>query len=179
MVNEVLNHNHIMLDLVLTNSLGSSVLRSIDPIFPLDPHHPPLDIRLLRDLVSSNSESAPTTFRNFKRADYGTIVEQMGFIDWIEVFRDGSLNTSIDEFYRVVNGVIESYIPEQTFLLHHFLNGLVPTSRSLSLIKNWRTLNIKQHLTQLTTIDFPIYGRPAKNFPLNYTSGTLLKLRMI
>jgi len=67
--NQILNHNNFLLDLVFSSLPMLSVTLSLDPIVPIDNHHPPLLIDSKLKFIS-NTLPHKIEFWNFKKSEY-------------------------------------------------------------------------------------------------------------
>jgi hypothetical protein len=112
-MNFIPNFNNVILDLVFTNLEGCRIVKSVDPIFRVDPHHPPLDLEIFMGNFKAGSGvgDAKAEFRDFKKADYFKICESLGLIDWSAEFRDLDIDMSLERFYHLLDAIVREHVP--------------------------------------------------------------------
>lgn len=98
-----------VLDLVLSDVENINVFGATDPLLPADAHHPPLEIDFVLDggEVSESNEVR----RNFGVCNYVSINNHLAGIDWSFVDGSADINDKVSQFYSVVYGSIEEFVP--------------------------------------------------------------------
>lgn len=110
--NHIPNKNGRNLDLVLSNRRCS--VASVDPLVPVDAHHPVLGIDIDTDLTARHLKTAPRTIRRFFAADYTLIESKLSEINWSSQLATGEIDSAVDCFYSIVNKVIHELVPSKT-----------------------------------------------------------------
>lgn len=108
--NNTKNINNVTLDLVISNSHLIDIENISNPIVPIDPLHPSINI----NFKISHYEIFPFNNKiiNWNSGDYISIISYLGFIDWNKHFQDNDVNDNLDFFYSQINYVIDSFIPK-------------------------------------------------------------------
>lgn len=107
----VKNNNNRTLDLVFSN-VKIDVFYCNSPLINVDSHHPALtmDFDLERD-YNLIKTSNPTLYRDFKRADYTAIRDELTSYDWSMLFDSNNVNYCVDIFYAILNDLIDKFVP--------------------------------------------------------------------
>lgn len=108
--NNTKNINNVTLDLVISNSHLIDIENISNPIVPIDPLHPPINIHF----KISHYETLPFNNKiiNWNSGDYISIINYLGSIEWNKHFQDNDVNDNLDFFYSQINYVIDSFIPK-------------------------------------------------------------------
>lgn len=110
--NNVSNLNNRYLDLVISGT-RCTVSRTEPLSLPEDAHHPSLSIECAID-GATGLLSARRTVRRFYAADYGVIRQAIMNVDWEEHLSLCDVNSAVDNFYKVLNTIIECHVPQRT-----------------------------------------------------------------
>lgn len=110
--NTVVNDSNKVLDLVLSDLSSCNVNESHNSMSSIDRFHPPLDI----DITLINDPKLPfnknSSRRNFHRADYGNIFQQLRKYDWESIFNNISdVDGMVTIFYQKIRSIIEEFVP--------------------------------------------------------------------
>jgi len=113
--NSVKNVNSRMLDLILSNSVCTfSVSHCINPLVAENIHHKALFVSL-DSLHFKPAHIASRLTRNFRSADYISINNDIGSLNWRELFAGASTNMAVGIFYDKLYGIINKYIPVKKY----------------------------------------------------------------
>ncbi|XP_050531542.1 uncharacterized protein LOC126900110 [Daktulosphaira vitifoliae] len=94
------------LDLVFSNLDLLSVDLCTSPLVPIDKPHPPLLINFeFKD--TKNQSELPLIKKNFIKADFVGISMALNNINWDDVFSNGNVDTYVEDFYNIVNTILE------------------------------------------------------------------------
>ncbi|XP_045453897.1 uncharacterized protein LOC123663253 [Melitaea cinxia] len=110
----VRNCDDRILDLVLTNISGGSVVQSSDLLSKLDPFHPSFEITFS---LSPTCFLRPVLgdYRSFYKANYDRIWQHLGKIDWSERFSHcDDVDSMTLSFYNELYSVIDANVPLTT-----------------------------------------------------------------
>ncbi|XP_045459220.1 uncharacterized protein LOC123669672 [Melitaea cinxia] len=110
----VRNCDDRILDLVLTNVSGGSVVQSSDLLSKLDPFHPSFEITFS---LSPTCFLRPVLgdYRSFYKANYDRIRQHLGEIDWSERFSHcDDVDSMTLSFYNELYSVIDANVPLTT-----------------------------------------------------------------
>jgi hypothetical protein len=110
--NHVHNHQNKVLDLILTNtSYDLSVSSCNDAISRVDSYHPPIEI-IIKTEKQKLLQIKQLPKRQFYRADYEKIRNQLQCVNWTEELGDCStVDNAVSKFYEHVNETIEKLVP--------------------------------------------------------------------
>lgn len=103
------NHNNKYLDLIFY-SREIKVARSDNPLLSEDRHHPALEFDIssvIQPKIKNNKERR----RNFRKADYTQINNDISCIDWKSETTNLSAEEAVDRFYVIINNIIDKFIP--------------------------------------------------------------------
>lgn len=131
--NQILNSSNRLLDLVLSNI--ECDVSPVEPIVPIDPHHPPLLITLLcktNSLCKSNNST--TSFFNYKRGDLVALYQDIGSTQWDFLNNCNNVDNAFELFYEKLNDSISKYVP-----LVKPRRGEFPVWYTFEIIKSIRT----------------------------------------
>lgn len=110
----VIPNSHLnTLDLVFTSFDNLTVSPAFDPLVPSDLYHPPLQFALPISLNSSSS-IALTGVKDFHKADYSAISNDLSGINWDNALSSLSVDESVDILYPHLKYCIDSFLPFKT-----------------------------------------------------------------
>ncbi|XP_044753613.1 uncharacterized protein LOC123313016 [Coccinella septempunctata] len=100
-----------VLDLVLSNNYLIEGLKVSDhPLMPEDPCHNTLEF-LIRAPICSRKNMGNSRGRNFNMANYDALNEALGSVDWGAELSFLSVDQSVDRFYQIIDGLLDSFVP--------------------------------------------------------------------
>lgn len=99
-----------ILDLFISNTYCTTD-HLIDPLVPVDPHHPPFVISAPVTLSMQMMKRKPINKYNFRRANYDLIKKRMDEVDWSMLFDNLSPEEAVDAFYTMLNDIISPLVP--------------------------------------------------------------------
>ena len=104
-----------ILDLLLTNVIAYNMLLSSTVIGPLSSTCDHFLISCSIKLQNKQNQTSHTqSFRDFKKANYSTIIDQLGSVDWQSIFNSGvSLQLMYDKFISILMQIINLNVPEK------------------------------------------------------------------
>ena len=112
--NNVPNANNRYLDLILTNST-SSVARFTEPLFPVDPHHPALQVSIYNDRPTDSAKfplNSGQRCYNFRRAPLYDLYMAISDVDWVnDLGHITDVNQAVDSFYKRLYSILNSFVP--------------------------------------------------------------------
>lgn len=98
------------LDLVFSNLELLSVDLCTNPLVPIDIPHPPLLINCVIN-VSKISSCSQLIRKNFKKTDLVSISMALNKVNWNELFSGEDIDSIVEEFYNIVNTILDKYVP--------------------------------------------------------------------
>lgn len=107
--NNIPNKNNRQLDLVLSNN--SCKLFSVEPLVPIDGHHPVFCINIELRSIDQNLKPASRIIRRFFAADYDIVNAELEKVDWEGQLSLGDIEKAVDIFYIILNTIIDKCIP--------------------------------------------------------------------
>ena len=151
--NFVPNHNNRILDLILSN-VHLIASKSLDPLLPTDPHHPPLDIQLdASSLVGKRNRITITnTMYNFKRANFALLYEKILEVDWDFLNSIDDVNVACSKFYSALDGLFSLCVPKKLSRKSSYPVWFTP-----DIIRNIKRKN-RYHRRYKTTGDLETYN---------------------
>jgi hypothetical protein len=161
--NHVHNHQNKVLDLILTNtSYDLSVSSCNDAISRVDSYHPPIEI-IIKTEKQKLLQIKQLPKRQFYRADYEKIRNQLQCVNWTEELGDCStVDNAVSKFYEHVNETIEKLVP-----LKNIGNTNYPSWYSKNLIKILREKekhrrNMLVHKNNLDKLEYKLLRHRTK-----------------
>ncbi|KAJ3649606.1 hypothetical protein Zmor_021339 [Zophobas morio] len=129
--NNVLNVNHRILDLVISN-ISCYVSKSDEELVPVDVHHPPLLLMVKSAVKCTNYICGVNTGDNFnfRTADITVLIKGISLIDWSSLNKSTDVNLACEIFYMKLQEVFGSNVPKSIARKHHY-----PPWFSVDLIK--------------------------------------------
>ena len=97
------------LDLAFSNCCGSKAANSKEVLTSIDSYHPPVLFTI--SLVSTYRWKPLFAYRNFRRANYDVINQELSRIYWDNEFGDLNVDCKLDHFYGRLDALIERYVP--------------------------------------------------------------------
>lgn len=99
------------LDLILNNNFKVGNLKLAEhPLVPEDPHHNSLEFEI--DVsVSFKRYLGNARSRNFSLADYDSLNEALGAVDWSSELSEQDLNGNVERLYTIINSLFDRYVP--------------------------------------------------------------------
>ncbi|KAJ0177822.1 hypothetical protein K1T71_006695 [Dendrolimus kikuchii] len=109
--NLVTNQNNRILDYILCNK-SISVSACDDPLVKEDPHHKSLYVEFI---FSSYKQLTSTSIMRYlySAADFDSINTALEDINWIELFKQKSLEASVDLFYSTLHNLKDEFVPRK------------------------------------------------------------------
>lgn len=117
--NQILNYNNSLLDLVFSSLPMLSVTLSLDPIVPIDNHHPPLLIDSKLQCIS-NTLSHKIEFWNFKKVNFFDIAYELNNINWSLTFFNLDINTAVNKCNSICHEILLKHVPIVTYMYNSF-----------------------------------------------------------
>ncbi|XP_050681798.1 uncharacterized protein LOC126977139 [Leptidea sinapis] len=115
--NNIFNANKRILDLILCSE--RCIVSSSDfPLTSEDPHHKALQFEL-RLTYMHTLKPAPCKVYCFYNANYQEINNELCAIDWCNIFSPLSLEECILEFYKILNNLINKFVPQRPLRSSH------------------------------------------------------------
>ena len=109
-LNSVRNSNERILDLVMCQQT-ISVSESLDPLLPVDAHHPPLDIHLDIPVLLNKPKHNCNRSYNFKKADFSLLYSEILAVDWSFLDSVCDVNEACDLFYVKLENIFSKCVP--------------------------------------------------------------------
>lgn len=113
-INCVRNINDRILDLVFVNTnlrfSFSEVIEVLDPILPIDSHHPALSLEISFNGKLTETSHSDRIF-NFRKANFDEMNCFLREINWA-LLSDMELDASIDYFYNAIYNSFELFVPK-------------------------------------------------------------------
>lgn len=106
------NKNDRQLDLVLSNNQCEVTV--VEPLVPIDTHHPVFCVKSYISNFERILKSAPRIARRFFAADYDLINAKLDFIDWKTPLCDSNVDDAVEKFYLIINEIINEFIPTKS-----------------------------------------------------------------
>jgi hypothetical protein len=88
------------------------VALSDDPILKLDRHHLAFVLTCNISYLKYTTMSRRISRFNFKKADADAMIEYFSHVRWTDLFPDNDLDAYVANFYDVVNGCFELFVPK-------------------------------------------------------------------
>lgn len=117
-MNSVKNHQHRILDLVLTNFPNTGVTVT-DGIVQEDAYHPALLIKINASNIKF-MKSKRAVKNNFFKGNYTAINSILNATNWSQLFDGLNINDSMDQFYQLIEQLIDQFIPKIQPRAHDF-----------------------------------------------------------
>lgn len=109
-VNFTSNSLNRILDLVLTDSPDDIEFDICDPMLKEDIYHPALSFSI--NFAFAESQDTDTYIRfNFKKCDFLSLNQYLQNMEWNNVYNNTDLNVALDEFYKIMVGSFEKFVP--------------------------------------------------------------------
>ncbi|CAI6352586.1 unnamed protein product [Macrosiphum euphorbiae] len=96
-----------------------SVSLSLDPIVPIDNHHPPLRIYSKVQRIF-NTLPHKIEFFNFKKVNFIDIIYELNKINWSLTFLNLDINTAVNKFNSICHEVLLKHVPIVTYNYNSF-----------------------------------------------------------
>ncbi|XP_062705565.1 uncharacterized protein LOC134287559 [Aedes albopictus] len=112
--NVVRNQLDRTLDLVFCSPDCEAVVNcSLDPLLPVDSHHPPLEFSIPACLVRDDGTERPPENRplNFRKLDFVALLEYLQTVDWTAVTNCYDVDDMAESFCTVLNNWLVSNVP--------------------------------------------------------------------
>lgn len=111
-LNNILNHNSVVLDLVFSTSGQLSVEKSDVNLVPPDLHHPSLTIDIPLSSTSICIDSDVGWKFNFKKAPFDIINDYFCTFNWRDILSDSDINHSVSIFNEILYTAYDKFIPK-------------------------------------------------------------------
>ncbi|XP_053686389.1 uncharacterized protein LOC128735932 [Sabethes cyaneus] len=110
-INHVINNNDRLLDLILTNNETlCKLLEATEPLVPLDPNHPALEITVHQTLPVQFEEAPVQMCLDFSKTDFEALSNAISQTDW-RFLESNPLDDAIAYFNDIVNDTLTHCTP--------------------------------------------------------------------
>ncbi|KAG7298080.1 hypothetical protein JYU34_018850 [Plutella xylostella] len=106
--NAIPNKLNKILDLVFSN-MHITVNKNPEPLVKEDDHHPTLSLHI--DILPSSNIKTKSYIKQFFKANYDVINEEIINIDWKTEFDNCNLDAAVDKFYDIIDEIIGNHVP--------------------------------------------------------------------
>ncbi|KAL5244024.1 hypothetical protein ACI65C_011434 [Semiaphis heraclei] len=111
--NKNLNSHGSILDLIFCN-IPFLVDKSLEPVVPIDPYHPPLNLTLpFSD--HTNSLDNRHSFYNFRKTNYSNVTSFIGSYDWNTTLSTLDPETAFNTLFDALHLSILKFVPKSNF----------------------------------------------------------------
>jgi len=113
-INNIVNANNTILDLVFTNQSNIIVNASSSYLTHADSHHPPLEIVLCDDEITTTTDADELCVFNFYKADYEKLNDYLGNVEWDTLYNfSNNIDQAVDFLYCVLYDAINMFVPKK------------------------------------------------------------------
>lgn len=109
-LNNIINGNGKILDLFISNT-SCSVNPAIDPLLPIDTHHPPFVATVATNMPIQVLKRKTFTKYDFRKADYDVINKQISEVAWDNLLNSLPSQEAVHCFYDILDGITELNVP--------------------------------------------------------------------
>ena len=96
------------LDLAFTNILGTKFKKPSEFLSIVDLHHPPATFTV--PFSGGPVAQATYSYRNYRRANYDAINEELSRINWMKEFDGLNCDRKLHFLYETLNRLIDTYV---------------------------------------------------------------------
>ncbi|XP_053699013.1 uncharacterized protein LOC128745983 [Sabethes cyaneus] len=108
-INHVINSNDRLLDLILTNETLCELFEAVEPLVPLYPNHPALNVTVNQNLPIQFEDTSVEPCLDFRRTDFESLSNVMSRNDWLFLEFNPAVNDAI--FNDAVNNALVHCTP--------------------------------------------------------------------
>lgn len=155
-VNHIYNNYGKFLDLIFTNHPSEVSLHPSNPVtYPVDPHHPTIDLKFYSQIISSTSVFKNRKVYCYSKADYSKLKALISSIDWNFVLISHDFDSMIQKFYDTLHAFISLTVPK-IFDRHNI--GPPWNNAVLATLKNKKNKMYKKYKSSGSSINFCNYS---------------------
>lgn len=163
--NNVRNQTDRVLDLVLVDGPLFRVSESRCVLSKIDPYHPPLEINVALEPGQNLKGNEAIKKLNFRKADYDSINDFLGSIDWNQVIGEtGDVNDMLESFYEVVNSAVSRFVPLTKTKKNNYPPWFNKRLKKMLLEKNKFRRRFAKYRNPLDSVTFELLRKRCDNF---------------